>query len=313
MNHLLYALNATMPVFLLMMAGVVLRKTGLLSEGFVSGANCYVFKVALPVSLFVQLSGISFFEVWDTGFVFFCLGATLLSIFLACGIARLLVPQEDRGEFVQASYRSSASLLGMAFMENLYGEAAMGSLMILGSVPVYNIAAVLILSLMRPGGKLGKGELRRTVLQVLTNPIILGTLAGFVWSCLPVHMPQMIHKPLADIGKTATPVGLIAMGAQLQWSSVHAKLKEASLASLIKLVVFAVLFVPLAVACGFREDKLIAILVMLGSATTVAGFIMAKNMGHDGSLTQATVLITTLLSAFTLTVYIFLLRTWGLL
>ena len=72
------------------------------------------------------------------------------------------------------------------------------------------------------------------------------------------------------------------------------------------------LFLPLAVRLGYTKERLIAILVMLGSATTVSCFVMAKNMGHEGVLTSSTVMLTTFFSAFTLTGWLFLLKTLGL-
>ena len=310
MENLAYSLEATMPVFLLMLAGIAFRRLGLFSEGFTKGANAYVFQIALPVSLFSQLSACDILAVWDTGFVLFCAAVTVLSILLALVLARFCAPPEVRGEFVQASYRSSASLLGMAYMENLYGEAAMGSLMMIGSVPIYNIAAVLILSLMRPGGgSLRKGQLGKTLRGIATNPIILGIVLGCVWSLLPVTMPTILSKTLTNIGRTATPLGLMAMGAQVEFKSVRSRAVPAVIASALKLVGLVAVFLPIAIAFGFRREKLIAVVVMLGSATTVAGYIMAKNMGHEGTLTQAAVMLTTLLASFTMTVWIYLLRT----
>ena len=99
------------------------------------------------------------------------------------------------------------------------------------------------------------------------------------------------------------------MGGSFRLSQAAGKLKPAILASVIKLVGLASIFLPVAVRLGFTHDKLIAILVMLSSATTVSSFIMAKNMGHEGTLTSSTVMFTTLFSAFTLTGWLFLLRT----
>ena len=286
MENLVYSLEATMPVFLLMIAGMLFRRLGVFSEAFTRGANAFVFQIALPVNLFVQLSGVEILRVWDTGFVLFCAGATILSILL--------------------------SLLGMAYMENLYGEASMGSLMMVGSVPIYNIAAVLILSFLKPGGgKMQKGQFVRVLKGVVTNPIILGIVFGCIASLLPFSMPHIVSKALGDIGKTATPLGLMAMGAQVEFKSVRSRAGSAVLASVLKLIGFALLFLPASVALGFRREKLIAIMVMLGSATTVAGYIMAKNMGHEGTLTQTAVMLTTLLSSFTMTFWIYLMRTMG--
>ena len=312
MDNLIYALNATLPVFLLMVCGMLFRKMGIMTPAFTEKANTYVFRVALPMSLFVQLSGISFLEVWDSGFLLFCLGATTLSVLLAALLSRALVRPEMRGEFVQVSYRSSASLVGMAFMENLYGSAAMGSLMILGSVPLYNMAAVLILSLMRPDRKkLEKAAVRKTLIGIVTNPIILGTLGGFLIAVLPFSMPEILKKTCSEIGKTATPIGLMAMGAQMECREAGKCVRETAWASFLKLIGFTMLFLPLAVLLGFRREELVAILVMLGSASTVAGYIMAKNMGYTGVLTQSAVMVTTLLSPVTLTFWLYMLRSMG--
>ena len=63
---------------------------------------------------------------------------------------------------------------------------------------------------------------------------------------------------------------------------------------------------------GFRGEELVAILVMLGSATTVTCYVMAKNMGHEGTLSSGVVMLTTMLSAFTLTGWLYILRSFGL-
>ena len=102
------------------------------------------------------------------------------------------------------------------------------------------------------------------------------------------------------------------MGASFEWKQATAQMKPAVTASLIKLVVLASIFLPIAVQMGFREEKLVAILVMLGSATTVSSYIMARNMGHEGTLTSSTVMMTTLGSAFTLTMWLYLMKTLAL-
>ena len=89
------------------------------------------------------------------------------------------------------------------------------------------------------------------------------------------------------------------------------KIKPIILATFMKLIGFCILFLPIAIGLGFQTEKLVAILVMLGSATTVSSFVMAKNMNHEGTLTSGVVMLTTLLSGFTLTLWIFILRSFG--
>lgn len=313
MNNLIFALNATMPVFLMMVLGYILKKINWIDEEFAGKINSFVFHVPLPVLVFKDLATVDFVEVWDTKFVLFCFVATLVSILIAVGISVVWKDKSIRGEFVQASYRSSAAILGIAFIQNIYGNAGMGPLMVVASVPLYNVAAVIILTLLGKEQKtLNKKVLMKTVKGILANPIIIGIVAGFLWSLLRIPMPSIMEKTVTNVANIATPLGLMAMGAAFDWTKAFAKMKLALTAVTIKLAGFVMIFLPIAIKLGFREEKLVALLVMLGSATTISCYVMAKNMGHEGTLTSSVIMLTTLLCAFTLTGWLFVLRMLGL-
>ncbi len=313
MSNLIFSLNASLPVFCTMMLGWLFRRIGVMDDRFASAANSFVFKIALPVNLFYQLYAVDILAVWDTTFVVYCFIATFLSIGIAWLLSRLVVPRE-RGEFVQASYRSSSSLLGMAYIQNVYGTAEMGSLMIIGAVPLYNVAAVLILSLMKPdGGALNGARLKKTLKGVATNTIIWGILIGILWAVLKLPMPVFCAKTVSNVAATSTPLGLMAMGAQLDFKKMGGAIRSAMGASFLKLIGFTALFIPVAVLLGYREQKLMAALIMLGSATTVTSYVTARNLGHDGVLSSAVTMITTLFSAVTLTLWIYILKSLGML
>ena len=150
---------------------------------------------------------------------------------------------------------------------------------------LYNIMAVLVLSLFKPGQSgLDKAVLKRTAKGIVTNPIILGIVAGLLWSALGLKMPHIMQKTVTNIGGVATPMGLMAMGATFDIKKAFAKVKPAAVATFMKLISLLAIFLPIAIMLGFRREELVAILVMLGSATTVSCFVMAKNMGHEESL-----------------------------
>lgn len=313
MDNLIFSLNATAPVFLMMLLGMFFRKIGWMDRGFAAKLNQFVFQVALPVVLFQDLAGEDFSQAWDGSFVAFCFFATLASIVAIAAVSRWFVRREILGEFVQASYRSSAALLGIAFIQNIYGDAGMAPLMIIGTVPLYNIMAVLILSVMRPcGGGMDRAALKKAGIGILKNPILWGIAVGFLWSMCRIPQPEIFKKTVDSVGALATPLGLMAMGAGFEGRKALAMVKPTLAASLLKLVVLAGIFLPVAVWMGFEAEQLVAILIMLGSATTVSSYVMAKNMGHEGVLTSSVVMVTTCLSAFTLTGWLFLLRTQGL-
>jgi len=312
-ENLIYCLNATVPIFLLMLLGLFFRKIGLFNEQFASKLNSFVFTVGLPVMLFKDLAGSDFFAVWDGTFVLFCFLSTLASIAITVAVSLLLRERPLRGEFVQAGYRSSVALLGVAFLENLYGTAGAASLVIIGAVPLYNVAAVVALTVTSPSqGKLDRKAVVKALKGIATNPIILGIIVGIVWSLLQIPQPVILQKTVSSVSATATPLGLMALGASFDLKRALGRWKPSAAATFLKLVGFAALFIPIAVALGFREDKLVSALAMLASPTTVSGFVMARNMGHEGTLSSSVVMLTTLCSAFTLTAWLYILKTMGL-
>lgn len=313
MEKLIFSLNATIPIFLMMLLGMLFRKLGWMDEVFAAKMNKFVFLVPLPVLLFEQLATVDFSEVWDIKFILFCFVVTAISITISTLISLLWKDRSVKGEFIQATYRSSAALLGIAFIQNIYGTAGMAPLMIIGSVPLYNIMAVVVLSVFKPGNNsFDKALVKKTLKGIATNPIIIGIVAGFVWSALKLPMPSILHKTVSSIGATATPMGLMSMGATFEMKKATSKMKPTLVAVFMKLVGFCVVFLPMAALLGFRNEEMIAILVMLGSATTVSCFVMARNMGHEGTLSSGVIMMTTLLSAFTLTMWLDVLRSFGL-
>lgn len=310
-ENLIFSLNATVPVFMMMIFGWFVYKVNLLDDHSTAQINKFVFRTLLPALLFMDLSTADFRTVWDTEFVVFCITATLISVGIALIYSLIHKDKSERGEIIQASYRSSAAILGIAFVKNIYGEATMAALMIVGTVPIYNIIAVVALSLTSPdkeNNKSGKTLFLNTLKGIVTNPIILGIAVGIVWSLLKIPQPVILSKSVSYLANMATPLSLIALGASFRVEDAKGKLPVTLGIVFIKLVLFCAVFLPVAVKLGFRGEKLIAILVMLGSATTGSCFVMSKNFGHKGTITAFAVMLTTLCSAFTLTTWLFILK-----
>jgi len=311
---LLFCLNATIPVFLLMILGMALMKFHIFDQVFVDKINSFVFKIALPVLVFYDLCKEDFQQVWDTRYVLFCFSATALSIALVTGISYLLKDKSLQGEFIQAAYRSSAAILGITLVQNIYGNSGMAPLMIVGSVPLYNVMAVIVLAFYKPGSsRLNRQVVLSAGKGILTNPILWGVLAGLLWSLLQLPLPSVLDHTIENIARLATPLGLLAMGAGFDLKKALSSAGSAVLASFIKLIGLGLIFVPIAVLLGFQGQKLVAILIMCCSCTTVSCYVMAKNMGHEGTLTSSAVMATSFFLPFTLTLWLFVLRLANLL
>ena len=313
LSNLIFSLNATMPIFIIMVVGYILKRINWLTEKPTEVLNKLVFRVFLPALLFMDLAKQDFVAMWDNTFVLFCAVTTVVSIIIAGLLSLTDSAKEDRGEIIQASYRSAAATLGIAFMTNIYDSVAMVALMIVASVPIYNIVAVLVLSLTSPEnqGVSGKALFKKTLKSLVTNPIILSIIAGLLWSVLKLPQPVIFVKSVTYLANVASPLALIALGASFEFKNIKEKLKPLLLVVFNKLFLFCILFLPLAVFLGFRDEKLVAALIMLGSATTSSSFIMAKNMGHKGSISSSAVMTTTLFMSFTMTLWLFILKTFG--
>lgn len=297
----------------MMVIGYILKRIRWMSDETTNSLNKLVFKVFLPALLFMDLAKEDFVDLWDNTFVIFCALATIISI-LICYLLSFLGRKEDRGEFIQASFRSAAATLGIAFMTNIYSSAAMVALMIIGSVPIYNTVAVIVLCLFAPNDTNTndtKSLIKRTIKNVVTNPIILSIFAGLIWSICKIPQPAIMVRSLTYLGNVASPVALITLGASFEFSDLKENLTAIIAINFNKLILFGMLFLPVGIYLGFRNEKLVAALIMLCSATTSSSFIMSKNMGHRGVISSSAVMTTTLFSSFTLTLWLFILRSLG--
>ncbi len=312
MDNFIYSINATLPIFLLIILGRILHKTNIIDDHFTKTADRYVFLIALPALVFKDLTETNVREHFDGGYVLFCFCVTLVIILAIWGLTELFMKnEEEKGAFIQASYRSSAAILGLAFINNMYDSTGMAPLMIIGAVPLFNIFAVVILTL--KGNTGGKPDLKTTIANVFKNPILLSILVSLPFAFLNLHFPVFLNKAIDSVGNTATPLALISIGASFEGRKALKKLRPTVIASSIKLIILAALFLPLAIFLGYRNQELMAILIMLGSPATVSCYIMAKNTGNDHILTSSIIVLTTLLSSVTLTVWIFVLKSVGVL
>lgn len=314
MSDFIYSLNATMPVFLVMLLGWWLKKIKFITDDFVSVADKVVFKVALPVLVFKDIAAADLTEDFNLKFVLFCFLGTCIFFGVTWVLAELFIKDKTMiGSFVQGSFRGSAAILGIAFAQNIYGSSGLVPMMIVASIPLFNIFSVIVLMRSANAGETDKGAvLKKTLKGIVTNPIIIGIFAGIPFALLKVTFPTIIEKSIQSVASLSTPLALIAIGGGFSTGAALKKWKPTVVASLIKLVIIPGIFLPIAVSMGFRNEEMVALLILTGAPTTVSSYIMAKNMGNDSVLSSGIVVMTTLLSAVTLTGIIFILKSTGM-
>lgn len=329
MSNFIYSLNATMPIFFVIVLGYFLRKINLINDNFAQISDRLVFKCALPVYVFQDIAKCNLAEDLSPKFALFCAGSTVAFFFIIWGMAELFIrDKKEIGSFVQGSFRGSAAVLGIAFAENIYGDAGMVPAMIVASIPLFNIFSVVVLcrsdeTLVLAGEEAeaehrltstvsGKKRMAGVLKGIVTNPIIIGIVAGIPFAAFHISFPVIVEKTLTSVGSLSTPLALLSIGAGFRGAEALSKYKYTISATVIKLIVLPAVFLPLAAFFGFRDAHLVAIMILVGAPSTVSGYIMAKNMHNDYVLSSGIVMMTTLLSSVTITLTIFIMRSFRL-
>ncbi len=324
MDTFLFSINATLPVFLTIVVGYVLKRLGFFSEDFTVAADRFTFRVTLPVLLFTDIATADLSGGYDIRFMLFCMGVSCAAFFLIWGGAALFLREKEKtGAFVMASFRGSAAVLGIALVKNIYGSTGLAPLMVVSVVPFYNAFSVIILTLYAKRDSAANATADGTaepakakipfgkiLFEIVTNPLILAVALALPFSFFGWKIPAIPGKVLSNLSAIATPFALVILGAGFTFRAASKHVTLTAVASFIKVVLLPLLFVPAAIWFGFRDEALVAIAVMLASPSTVACYIMARNMKNDAQLVSSIVMVTTLVSSVTITVMIFILRSF---
>lgn len=317
MENLIYSFNSVVPLFVLVVIGYLLRRKNVIQDSFVSTGTKIGFQVALPVLLFQQVSQADLTTVFNPRLILFAVASILLTVLLLTAVIPLFVKgNPQRGAMIQGIYRGNFAILGVPLAINMFGEtgAAPTSLLLPFTIPLYNILAVVILVLFEPkDGPKNQVDMGKILKGILTNPLIIGILLALPFAIFKIQLPEMVDRSLDSISSLTTPLALICLGGQFQFQSAKENLGLTLTATLLKQI-----FLPAAGAVRGRYGWAFAreswgpsLPVMAPSA--VSSYIMAKNMRSDDQLAAQILMMTTLVSPFTICLGIYLLRSMGLL
>ncbi|MEG0640456.1 MAG: AEC family transporter [Clostridia bacterium] len=312
MNSFSLAFSVVCPLFLMMALGYFLRLIKLFNEAFLRQLNKLCFSVFLPAILFINVYDSDFSSSFQPRLVVFAI-ACVLAMF---AVLMLLVPRFEksnlrRGVMVQGIFRSNYILFGLPMAASLFGASKTGTTAVLIAfvIPLFNLLSVIALEIFH----VGKVNVKRILMGVVTNPLILGAMAAFVFLLTGVRFPRVVEQNVRDIYKIATPLALIILGGSFTFSRLKPNLKHIVVAVSGRLILIPLCFVSLSVAFGFRGVALGALLAMFASPTAVSSFTMAQQLHADDELAGQIVVVGSLCSVITIFLWISLLSSLGLL
>lgn len=305
-NNFVFSVNTSLPIFLVMLAGLGLKKSRVIDDSFVKTANTFVFYVALPIKLFYDVSQTDFFEAFDRRLLSFLIVATLAGILLSWLVGKTTTKNAAQlGAFIHGSFRGNFIYIGFSLMENITGSLHPKVPIIAAvMVPLYNIIGVMILSYTATASNTGD-RVRKTVTSIFRNPMVLSIGAGIIASLLSLRIPLFMARTMGYFSALTIPLALIAIGASFAFSKSMNSMKPSLAASMVKLVILPAAAVAAAYYWGFRGEDLLLVYVLFGVPTATTSYIMTVALKGESEMAANIIMITTALSVVTMTLFVF--------
>lgn len=312
-----FSATAILPILLMCAFGYALKRVRVLSEETSNFLHKLVFRAALPALIFLQIYQMEFSAFPKSSYLLFCVISMTLCYgggLLVCAVT--IKDRKKAGAMAQAMTRSTFSIVGLPLAGGLFGDAGLQlATLLLPIVIIFNnVFAVLMLSVLNPDrhGQNLKKTLVGILLGIVKNPLIIGMILALLVKLINVTLPSFLMEAVTDFSAVAQPLALLCLGAGFAREGLRGRVHLALIASIVKTLVLPLVFGGLAIILGFRAEELGLVFILFGGPTTISSYIMAKNMGSDEILTGQVVLLSTLMSAFTLFFQFFVLHYIGL-
>lgn len=313
MGSFFVAANAVVPFICYMSYGYLIRHLGFGDEAFYKRLNQIVFKAFFPLMMFNSLYNSKADFQTNTKLALTAVVILLTAILLSVLLTPLFVKgNPQRGVVAQATWRSNTLMFALPLAVSMYGDEAgsLASIVIACCVPIYNIAAVFILEYFRrtEGEKTSAAKMLR---NILTNPLIIGAIAGLVFRGLHIPLPACILKPIKSISDMTSPLAIFICGATLVLPDIRKNIKLITICTVLKLVVLPAIVTTICYLLGFRGIELFILFSLYATPLANAIFPMSQSMGGDGELAGEMLAISTVSSMFTIFLWIIALNSVG--
>ena len=329
LDDLLFTINAVMPIVAMVAVGYFLKKLNIITKSGAKEMNKLVFKLFLPVLLFLNIYNIQSASGIGFGYILF-VGAVVIGIFFAALLTVGIVTDDPgkKGAWVQATFRSNYALIGIPLATSIFGAegSALATILSAFTIPLFNVLAVIALGMYsKKEGK--KVSVKEIVFDIVKNPLIdaialggvalliraLFVKAGIDFRISGEESLKWLYSAVTQISKVATPLALIVLGANFEFSAIPALKKEIISGVAVRCVISPIIGLSLALLIGgFSGAEFAAFVSVFGTSVAVSTVPMAQEMDSDAELAGQLVVWTTVISAITLFIFIYILRVAGI-
>jgi hypothetical protein len=311
-DNIVFTANIVAPVFLIIAVGYLAKKRKIINEVFVDVTSKFVFRISLPVFIFLEISELDLSQVFDIDQIVFITSATFITYLLIwIGTFPYIKNPEDKSAFIQGAFRGNYAIVGLALISNLFGDDALGkaTLILAFLLPVYNVLAVIVLTVTKHQGKI---KFKSIIADIIFNPLILAVIIALPFSFFKIRLPEMFISTGNYFADLALPLALVGIGGSLNMENLKRASTLAFFSSIIKIVILPLILTFAAIFLGYRNDDLGIMFIVFACPTAIASFVMADVMGANSKLAGNIIMITTLGSVFTIAIGILMLKSFGL-
>lgn len=323
MEVLKFALNSVLPIVLLILLGYFLKRIKLTNNNFNVIGNKLVFRLFLPCSLFLSIYNIEKISDINLELVFYSVIMIFVLFFIGLIFVLIFVKDNNqKGVILQNAFRSNYSIIGLPliqFMTNNDSNAlAQASVVMLVSIPLFNILAVISLSIFV---KNGNASFKKIILNIIKNPLIIGILSGFLLVLIRPYInfsiktdTKFLFETITSLSKVASPLALIVLGGNFEFNEVKEMFKEITYGVLLKIVISPILGLGLSILLvnnnilHFTKVEYPALIALFAAPSAVASAVMAKEMKNDDRLAGQIVMWTNVFSMLTMFIIIVILK-----
>ena len=312
LENLLIAIRCVTPIVIGLFVGILVRKTKTMSESSLRQTNRLLFDFLFPMYLFYITYQADFETAFSLKRILFCAAIVSLYFFGSLFVLRRRgYNNRQIGALSQNAFRSNLNIIALPLAESMMGTAGLASMGIISAflTPIYNIFAVTTLEIHRDGGKV---DLKKILLGIIKNHLVIGTLLGFIFHFARIPLPAVVLSSIQSMGKAGTTVALILLGASFSFKHLVSDRKPLIEGNLFRLI-FAPLFAfLLAFALGFSGEDLALIVVAMGSPLATVSFTMCQAYDADADLAAELVVTTSTFCCLSLFLWIFVIKQMGI-
>lgn len=309
MSSLTFALNKTLPIVVLIIIGYFIKRVGIFTADVAKVVNGMVFRVLLPAMLFYNIYNIENLAGLSLNFVWYVLAFTIGLFLIFIPIVNLLFPiKNQRGVILQSIFRSNYALVGLPLAEafDIPNGVAAAALLSAFIIPAFNILGVICLCIYNDDKKV---NIKSILLNIAKNPLIIGVCSGlialgiraiFVKTNIDFRLCDIeaVDTILVNLKNAATPMALLALGAQFEFSAIPELKKQIGFGIALRSVIVPISALTVAYFMGiFNGAHFAAFVAMFATPVAVSTVPMCQSMGADHKLAGQLVVWTTLISS----------------